>query len=169
MWDGSRRLLIGMRDPFGAWPLYWSVRDSVVAMGANLRQLAGDRPEVDLEYVAEFLTRPFIPTEAPCEQTAFRGVQRVRPGTMVVVGADGRSQCHSCWDWASRLEDVREERLDDVADHFRSLLDRAVRERMRGGRIGAHLSGGMDSSSVALLAQQALAGSTVSAPWRRFP
>ena len=159
VWDARRRRLIGMRDPFGAWPLFWCVRGSRLAMGTGLRPLADGQepPAVDLDYVAEFLARPFVPTEVPCERTAYQGVRRVLPGTLVEVGPDGRAECRRYWTWPSRIQPVAETNLDDAADRFRELLDRAVRQRMRRGRTAAHLSGGMDSSSVAVLARRAAA------------
>ena len=166
VWDARRRCLVGIRDPSGAWPLFWCFRNSVLAMGSSLRSLAdvhGGSP-VDLDYLSDFLTRPFIPSELPGERTALPGSRRVLPGTLVEVSTDGWSRCHSWWDWASRIEPVGEQSPDDVADRFRELLDRAVRERMRRGRVAAHLSGGMDSSAVALLARRSIAGVQGSEP-----
>ena len=121
-------------------------------------------PSLNLDYVAEFLTRPFVPSEVPCEQTAFQGIQRVCPGTLVRLDAAGQAQTSRYWDWSSRIEQVPEACGSDVAERFHELLRRAVGERIDGGRVAAHLSGGMDSSSVAILAGQWLAASSESAP-----
>jgi asparagine synthase (glutamine-hydrolysing) len=159
IWDARQQRLIGMRDPFGAWPLFWCSNGSSIAMGTSLNALANGqgRPPVDLDYVAEFLSRPFVPSEVSCERTVVQGIQRVLPGTLVRLSADGRSECVRYWDWPSRIEQVRDTSLDEVTERFQELLRQAVRQRIRAGRIGAHLSGGMDSSSVAILARQWLA------------
>ena len=41
------------------------------------------------------------------------------------------------------------------AEQFLDLYGKAVRDRLRGGPVGVHLSGGLDSSSVAVLAARA--------------
>jgi asparagine synthase (glutamine-hydrolysing) len=155
-WDGRTRRLIGMRDPLGSWPLYWTARGPALTMGTSLRTLVEDnRPRsLDLEYMAEFLTRPFVDAEVTCPRTAVPGCRRVPPGTLVEVNHDGSSREHAYWDWASRIRPVPADSLASAAGRFRELLDRAVRERMRGGTVATHLSGGMDSSAVTALARQ---------------
>lgn len=161
IWDGRQRRLVGMRDPLGSWPLYFSHGNAMLAMGTSLRSLGDDqRPGVDLDYVAEFFARPFIPSEVPCVHTASDGIERVLPGTIVELHFDSTLQRHVYWDWASRIHAIGADSLDDVADRFRDLLERAVRQRMRHGKFAAHLSGGMDSSAVAVLARRHIAGSS---------
>jgi asparagine synthase (glutamine-hydrolysing) len=159
VWDGRARRLIGMRDPLGSWPLYWAVCGNNVAMSTDLRALSdkGDSLPLDLDYVAEYFATPFLDAEVPSTRTALAGIQRVLPGTIVELAADGQSRRHTYWDWPSRIEAIRANRLSDVAGRFRELLDRAVRQRLRLGRTVTHLSGGMDSSAVTVLAQRALA------------
>ena len=45
---------------------------------------------------------------------------------------------------------------DDYAEQFRPLFDEAVADRLRTDRVGCQLSGGMDSTSVAVTAHQRL-------------
>ncbi len=164
--DARRRRLLGMRDPFGSWPLYWRARGGQLAIGTSLRALADDGGgrAVDLGYVAEFLARPFVPSEVPCTATAVPGVQRVLPGTLVELGPDGGAKHRRYWDWSSRIPVMQTRRVDEVADQFRELLRAAVRQRTRRGRIATHLSGGMDSSAVTVLAGRAVAESGAAAP-----
>jgi asparagine synthase (glutamine-hydrolysing) len=73
---------------------------------------------------------------------------------VVEVNTDGSSREHAYWDWPSRIQTVPADSLPNVADRFRELLDHAVRERMREGAVATHLSGGMDSSAVTVLARR---------------
>jgi asparagine synthase (glutamine-hydrolysing) len=166
VWDGWDRRLIGMRDPFGGWPLFWTVQGSRPAMGTSLRALAGpDRsPSLDLGYVAKYLVAPFMDAEVACTRTSVPGVQRVLPGTLVEVGAAGESRQHVYWDWPSRIRPVAVAGPSEAAERFGDLLDRAVRERMRNGTVAAHLSGGMDSSSVVILARRRIASTAAGVP-----
>ena len=161
VWDARKRELIGMRDPFGAWPLFWSTREAGCTMGTCARAChpGPASPRWNIDYLAEYLARPYVTSELPSEQTVFQGVQRVMPGTIVRLKADGQLRWTRYWDWASRIECAQDMRLEDVAERFRHLLQQAVVERTRQGRIAAHLSGGMDSSSIAVLATRGLADS----------
>jgi asparagine synthase (glutamine-hydrolysing) len=56
------------------------------------------------------------------------------------------------WDWLKHIKDPDTDDLVAVAEQYRTLLRAAVQERLHGCTL-AHLSGGMDSTSIALLAQ----------------
>jgi asparagine synthase (glutamine-hydrolysing) len=159
IWNGRDRRLIGIRDPLGSWPLFYSARGPCRAMSTVLGFLHGDdaSPVLDTDHVAEFLTTPFISAEVTSTRTALVGARRVLPGTLVEVGVEGQVWQERYWDWASRVEPVRVSRLENAAERFRELLAHAVRERMRDNRIATHLSGGMDSSAVTVLARQVVA------------
>jgi len=63
------------------------------------------------------------------------------------------------WDYQS-LPAIRYHRLEDYAEHYRSLLQRAVADRMLGrtGPVLCELSGGMDSSTITASAVAATGG-----------
>jgi asparagine synthase (glutamine-hydrolysing) len=159
VWNTRNGCLTGMRDPFGAWPLFWTVRGPVLLMGTSLRSLAesGSSQSLDPAYVAEYLVSPFLDAEITSERTAIRGVQRVLPGTIQELTTISGSRQHRYWDWRSRIRPVAVTNAAEAAERFRGLLDHAVRERMRDGPVASHLSGGMDSSSVAILARRNVA------------
>ena len=72
--------------------------------------------------------------------------------TIVTVDPDrGSVQRYRYWDWREQAVDPGTDRLADIAPRYRELLAEAVRQRMA-GTSGAELSGGMDSTSVCLLA-----------------
>jgi asparagine synthase (glutamine-hydrolysing) len=65
---------------------------------------------------------------------------------------------HAYWDWASRIGQTKVTTLEEAGDLFAELFRMAVRQRIpKGGSLAAHLSGGMDSSSVVCLAREELA------------
>ena len=47
---------------------------------------------------------------------------------------------------------LRYRRAEEYAEHFRTIFDQAVGDRLRTDRVGTHLSGGMDSTSIAVTA-----------------
>ncbi len=151
VWDGPKRRLAALRDPFGSWPLYWRVLNSQIALSTSLSALADLRPSrsLDLEYLADFLMFPNPHTELPTERTAFEGVSRVLPGVILEWATTGQIRTRRYWDWAARTEPTSGMTLAESGDKFATIFERAIAERMTRGPIAAHLSGGMDSTSVA--------------------
>lgn len=160
VWDGRRRCLWAQRDPFGCWPLFWSCRRGAVAVGTSpviVADLIGSK-SLDPDALAEFLMQPMPADELSSERTAFAGVQRVRPGTMVGFDHACRPTRRAYWDWADRILPNDVSSLEEAGEQFGLVLRRAVRERLsEEGPTAAHLSGGMDSSSVTCLAREELA------------
>jgi asparagine synthase (glutamine-hydrolysing) len=168
VWDGERRRLWLQRDPLGSWPLYWSVRGGALIAGTGLEMVAGARggSTLNLEAVAEYLMQPMPADELACEATFYRSVQRVRPGSLVEFGLAGEPVRHTYWDWASRIGRTQAATLNEAGDGFAERLREAVRERIPAdGAFAAHLSGGLDSSSVVCLARDEVAARTAPAPF----
>jgi asparagine synthase (glutamine-hydrolysing) len=128
-------------------------------MSTSLEALAEEQPgrSFNLDAFAEFLMQPMPADEMPCEQTVFRGIQRIRPGAIVELGPTGQATRHNGWDWVSRIGRTGAATLEEAGEQFGSLLRQAVRQRIpKEGDLAAHLSGGMDSSSVVCLARDEL-------------
>jgi asparagine synthase (glutamine-hydrolysing) len=156
--DAGRGRLLGLRDPFGAWPLFWSATPAGVAVGTSLDALVALRPgrSLNLDYLADYLMQPYHSAEVFGEQTVDRQVQRVPPGTVVEWTAAGHVERHPFWDWQERAQPGPNVALQEAGERFRSLLRQSVEQRLGAGPVAAHLSGGMDSSAVACLAHEAL-------------
>ena len=74
------------------------------------------------------------------------------PDTIVKIDATtGRVSRETYWNWSEKLAHVVSGDLHEVASRYRDLLREAVRQRVSHST-AAHMSGGMDSTSVCLLA-----------------
>jgi asparagine synthase (glutamine-hydrolysing) len=156
-WDSRRRRLLLARDFLGHQPLHYARRDGFFAfasMPKGLHALPEIPPAPDRETVAGFLA--LIPEDG--SETFFRGIQKVRSGEIVAVTRDGVSATR--W-WQPSLEPLRLKSHDDYAEALREHFDRAVAVRLRGAdsAVAAHLSGGLDSSTVAATAARLMAPS----------
>ena len=160
VWDGRRRSLFCARDPFGVRPLY--VHDGTgggagwVAVASEPRGLfaAGVSDAVDEDYMAD---RVASGTEWSPDQTPFPAVRLLPNGHAMVASSDGvrEWQHYTLRPSAAPVPETNEA----VAERFAELFREAVRCRIRGGRrVGAQLSGGLDSTAVACVARDALAG-----------
>ncbi len=116
------------------------------------------------EYFAEFVMLQTPRDEGENEQCVYIGIHRVLPGTMVIArAADNNIERRAYWDWLKQMKDPGTNDLVEVAERYRELLRLAIQERIRGCTL-AHLSGGMDSTSVALLARDVVCSGIGEAP-----
>jgi asparagine synthase (glutamine-hydrolysing) len=162
IFDKGARRLVAMRDPMGGYPIFYTARgNGAVAAGTRMGPLldAQATRTLNQEYLADYLVSPGLPLEeTPEARTAYQGVQRVLPGCIAVFDlASGKVEQHRYWDWLQRRVDPGTGNVAELGGQFLDRLRAAVGERMR-GRTAAHVSGGMDSTAVALIARDCLKG-----------
>jgi asparagine synthase (glutamine-hydrolysing) len=152
--DGPRRRLVLTRDSTGSRNLYYSLSGGRLRFSGDLKTMVeaqGSDAAPDEHWVSLWMASIPDTYDGAC----FRDVRRVLPGHSVIYQDGGvRTERHF------RPENVQELRLKDTreyADGLREALRRAVADRVNTSEtIGCHLSGGLDSGSVAALASQAL-------------
>lgn len=155
IWDCGERLLFCARDSVGARPLYYSLepegRFPFASDVAAVLAAPGVEDRLDDAHVVSSLWDG-MPSAG---STFFRAVRSLPPGHSLSVSADAE-QLRRWW----RPEDAPPVRCgsdDDYAQEFLDRYRRSVRDRLRDAHpVGAHLSGGLDSSSVAVLAAREL-------------
>jgi len=149
VWDASQnRLLLG-RDCFGVVPLYYHRAPGGLAWSSDLAALlhaTGCSRDPDPHFVAGFLSFASRGNVSP-----FKAIAIVPPASVVHCDSAG-VRVQTYW----RLEPERELLLKSDADYetqFAALFSDAVRVRMRSsGPVFCELSGGLDSSSIAAVA-----------------
>ena len=161
LWDTRSRALFCARDHIGARPFYYALPgDGVVFASAVESVLAapGVSNALDEAVVAGHLVaRPLSDT-----RTFFAAVRKLPPGHALCVewtpsGNDpGRRRTRIARYWRPEQAPAARPVSDDAcAEQFRHLHAQAVRDRLRGcdaEAVGVHLSGGLDSSGIAVLA-----------------
>lgn len=154
VWDGATRALTLFRDPSGEKPLHYHRGEGWVAFAstpAGLRVLPGVGTLPDRALLAKFVAD--VPRSGPASY--FEGILRVEPGQAVTLTASG---CQSREAWRMPTTELRLPHAEQYVEAYREHLDRAVAVRLRGAgpAVGAHLSGGLDSSGVAATAARLL-------------
>ena len=155
LWDRKRQVLFCARDHIGARPFYYALaRERFVCASAIDAVLAapGVSGELDEAVVATRLAYGGRPLGA---RTYYRAVRRLPPGHTLIVER-GAARLQRWWrpEEVPPLPAVSD---DALGEQCSAILSEAVRDRMRGGRpVGVHLSGGLDSSGVAVLAAREL-------------
>ncbi len=144
------------RDPFGIKPLYYTRQDAEVLFASEIKALLVDpraNPSVNWEAMQQYLTFQF------CLQghTLFQGIQALEPGCLLRGRWGEILSGDRYWDTNYNIDSHHTEAY--FVDTLRELLSDSVRLQLRSDvPLGAHLSGGMDSSVVASLAASHLDG-----------
>jgi asparagine synthase (glutamine-hydrolysing) len=176
--DAPKSRMLALRDPMGGYPLFWIQRNGFLALSTSLKPLLELAPgrRINSEYLADFLMAPTPFNELPTDASVFEGLSRVRPG--VILSAHLRTgdvSCQDTWNWMSQIVRPEECRIEDVGEEYRHILCRGIEQRLE-GRCASHLSGGMDSTAVTLLACDSIRRGIGEAPlqalsllYRRLP
>lgn len=155
LWDARAHTLFCARDHIGARPFYYAPAPARFVFASTVEAVLaapGVSSELDEATVATYLSRVHPDTTA---RTFFRSVRKLPPGhTLTVEGGCVRVERHWRPENAPRARPASD---DAHAEEFLELYAQAVKDRLRGpGPVGAHLSGGLDSSSIAVLAAREL-------------
>ncbi len=152
-WDGDRQRLSFLRDPFGVRTLYYAEHAGVFYFASELKQLLaipGFPVEANLVAIHKYLTFSFVPGE----DVPIKGVKRLLPGR-VAVWQDGKLAITPYFTLQEKIDPGLAERKPAVK-LVRRLCREAVTKRLNGeSEVGLFLSGGLDSSGVAVWLKQA--------------
>jgi len=146
LWDGRRRRILAARDALGARTLYYHVSSRRLALASEARALlalAGPWT-LDDDRIADYLVPPL--EGADRTSTFYREIRRLPAAHRLVLDPTGVA-LERYWSPA----DVPELRTtaEDGVEAFRATFAEAVRCRITGPlRVGAMLSGGVDSSAI---------------------
>jgi asparagine synthase (glutamine-hydrolysing) len=155
IWDSQNHSLFCARDHFGVKPFFYYVSDKCFVFASEIKAILsvpGIPRRLNEVRVGDFLTSLFDDTSI----TFYQDILRLPPAHTLTVSADGiKLQRY----WA--LDPAREihfETDQEYADAFREIFTEAVRCRLRSAfPVGSFLSGGLDSSSIACVAEKLLA------------
>lgn len=156
LWDKARGALFLARSLCGTCPLFYVRNRERIAWSSELDDLVVKMaPEcsVNVGYAIGFVFyQPDI------EESPFENVSVVPCGSYVEVKKDNDVRVRQMW----RPETIRPRMLKSDADYeeaWRAEMDATLRARMRvAGKMFCELSGGIDSSTVAVLAHRRLTG-----------
>lgn len=156
-WDSREKVLTLVRDRLGVKPLYWAKFDSLILFGSELKPLVahpGWPQEINRDAIAGLVDLCYIP--API--SIYKEVYKLRPGHLLEFRQDGSVHDRCWWEPLDILLEGKANQLkageEELVDQLDALLRDAIQSRMVADvPIGAFLSGGVDSSTVAALMQ----------------
>lgn len=155
IYDEYQRKLFSARDHLGDRTLYYSQFGSCFVFASEPWAVSGTASSnIELDDIALAHYFSFkIPKDG---RTLFKGIFELLPAHRIIVSESGSTLEHYWTPDPSKR--IRYKADWEYAEHFLSLLDEGVRCRLRSNTpIGVQMSGGLDSTSVACLAAQAMA------------
>lgn len=153
VWDAGRQRLLCAVDPLGIKPLHYAHIGSLVCFASDAVQVLQHPAVPDGNNEVEIAAYLASQCEDP-ECSFFAAIRKLAPGQRLIAE---RGQLHVERYWSPEPKEIRYQRDEDYAAHFLEIFQRAVADRLRdaGSFVGVAMSGGLDSTSVAALAQRA--------------
>lgn len=152
IWDAHERELFIARDRLGKKPLKYYFDGSVFIFASELKAILTQsevRREIDWGAIDEYLTYLYV----PCPKTGFMNISKLEPAHYMIV-KDGQITKKRYWQlsYLPKLKLTEQEWKERILAKLRE----SVKLRLISDvPLGAHLSGGIDSSLVvALMAEQ---------------
>lgn len=150
IWDARRGRLVLARDRLGQKPLYYHAAADRLLFGSELKALvAGGAPrELDPAALDAFLTYQYVPHP----RSIYQCVNKLPPAHRA-VWEDGRLEISRYWNPEASVDSSISRR--EAIETVRERLTESVRLRLQSDvPLGAFLSGGIDSTLIAGLAQR---------------
>mgnify|MGYP000852734767 CR=1 FL=1 len=174
IWDSKRQTLFAARDRVGIKPFYYYYKNGIFIFGSEIKAITAHplvKRELNLEAVSHYLT--FACTPAPF--TLFNDINKLPAGYYLVLDASGKLQIQRYWSPAGALTD-QEFPQKDLEEFFiektKELLSDSIAKQMVSDvPFGCFLSGGIDSSSNAILMSKMLGApvETFSLGYKDYP
>jgi asparagine synthase (glutamine-hydrolysing) len=153
IWDKKEKILFLARDRLGKKPLKYYFNDKFFIFASELKAILKDREvkrEIDWGAIDEYLTYQYVPHP----KTGFKGIFKLEPAHYLLIALNGKIKKERYWnlDYSQKLNLSENEWIEAIEEK----LKESVKIRLISDvPLGAHLSGGIDSSMiVAMMAQE---------------
>jgi len=150
IWDASKGRFFCARDRFGIKPFYFIKTGGLFAFASEIKALLPflDSIETDVSGLKEYLSFQFCLKD----KTLFKNVHSLMPGHCLSF-SNGAISVRKYWEVYYNLDWDHTEKF--FQDRLETLLDESCEFHLRSDvPVGAYLSGGLDSSTVAAFAKR---------------
>ena len=158
LWDETKQTLFCARDRFGIKPFYYMVNNSIFYFASEVKALLPfvDQIETDLDGFKDYLTFQLC----LAGKTLFKGIHELLPAHFAQI-IKGNVKIKKYWEVYFEPDFNHTEKYFE--EQLRALFQDSVTFHLRSDvPVGAYISGGLDSSSIASLASdQQAAGAMI--------
>ena len=163
VWDWRRGRVLAVRDHLGAKPLYCAFGHRNIAFASDVEilvQFLKSRPQPDDQLVVEHLLMRY----RSVDRTFWNDVKRI-PGGHLLLATESHCDVRAYWD--PPTDEVGTQDIGETQTELRRLFFRSVERRLETDRpLIAHLSGGIDSSSIVCVADRIYAAGPAREPMK---
>ena len=152
IWDKEKKQLFLARDRVGKKPLKYYCDSNCFIFASELKAILKNpevKKEMDCDAIDEYLTYQYVPHP----KTGFKNIWKLEPAHYLIIKKDGQIIKQRYWDldYSQKLDLSEEEWKEKILEK----LKESVRIRLVSDvPLGAHLSGGIDSSLIVALMSQ---------------
>jgi asparagine synthase (glutamine-hydrolysing) len=148
IWDERKKRLFCARDRFGIKPFYYAVVDGILYFASEAKALLPFLPDIGTD--ADALAQYLIFQYTIGEQTLFKGIRQLLPGHALKV-ENGELSVWRYWDVRYDIDFEHSPRY--FQNRLVELVEESLSLHLRSDvPVGAYVSGGIDSSLMAILA-----------------
>ncbi len=152
LFDKEKNILFCSRDRFGIKPFYYTDTSEIFAFGSEIKQLLSFHPKktVNTDILTDYL---MYGLEEHTDETFFTGIKRLKPSHNLTY--DLARHTYTIEPYFSLTPDTNMDSLSEEQSisTLHTVLNNAILLRLRSDvRVGACLSGGLDSSSIVAIA-----------------
>lgn len=153
IWDKREQRLLAFRDHFGVKPFYYFTSEKFFAFASEIKALLL-LPQISCEINEERIA-DFIAIQDDGSSTFYKNILILRPAHFLL---SNHAKIVGKRYWALEAGPILKLRNNsEYTEAFKEIFTESVRCRMRRiGPIGSHMSGGLDSSSIACIARDIL-------------
>lgn len=147
VWDSRENSLILCRDHFGIKPLYYTIIENTIFFASEIKaiiEIPAFKPKIDYCQINNY----FILGHTMAPGTIYANISQLMPAQTLKFDETGKIKISNYW----KPESIA---VDEFSTHanLRDKIEQSVQSRMQADvEVGCFLSGGLDSSIIALLA-----------------
>jgi len=148
IWDEANQLFIAARDRFGEKPFYYTVVDGQLIYASELKAILASglvNAELDTASLSHYLQHLYVHPHHSIYKNIF-----VLPPAHYLVFKNGEATIKKYWQLPEKQLTIS---FEEAKEECYRLLDKSVQQQLVADvKVGAFLSGGLDSSTITALA-----------------
>jgi asparagine synthase (glutamine-hydrolysing) len=155
IWDEKEQILFAARDRFGEKPFYYWFNGQELLFASEMKALwaAGIEKQVNEKLLFNFITLGYTQNPRNPRETAYREIYKLPAGSFFNYALHGQKNIDPVIYW--RIEDAHTNNSineENAIGRFTELFTQSIKNRLRSDvPLGTSLSGGLDSSSIAVM------------------
>lgn len=170
IWDEKHQTLFAARDRFGEKPFYYHAEKNEFAFASEMKALwaAGIDRQVDNKMILNYLALGYVQNPSDKSQTFYKKIYSLLPSHYLLLDfKSGEFSIINYWDIDKQA--LQKISVSNASKRFIELFNSSIHKRLRSDvPVGASLSGGLDSSSIAYFINRQLLEANASANFKSF-